>query len=334
MNVSKPLFTVAMLVAVTSFFGCERKPEPVPTATGPTTSAAAPTKITLQLNWFPEPEFGGIYEAQRAGIFQKHGLDVTVLQGGPNVPAVQLVTSGRVDFGIAAADEVINFRLQGDDLVAIFATYQTSPQGIMVHESNPAKSIPDLLAAGGDIAVQPEIAYVKYFEKMYDTSKVRFIAYDGGVAQFLNSPAYAQQCFVFSEPLAAKRQGAKPKVFLIADTGFNPYTAVVVTRGEYLAKNRATAAAFSAALAEGWRAYLDDPKPANEVMAKLNPNMDIKTFAEAAEAQKSLVENKDAAEHGLGSMTKERWVELSKQLVEIGVAERTVDPEKCFVNLK
>ncbi|MCC7193081.1 MAG: ABC transporter substrate-binding protein [Phycisphaeraceae bacterium] len=333
MTLLKHCFVAASLIGSLLLMGCDYNAEP-PTVTDSASPAATLDKVSLQLNWFPEPEFGGIYEAERAGIFKKYGLEVTILQGGPNVPAVQLVTSGRVDMGIAAADEVINFRLQGDDLVAIFATYQTSPQGIMVHDSNPAGSIPELLAAGGDIAVQPEIAYVKYFEKKYDVSKIRFIAYDGGVAQFLNNPAYVQQCFVFSEPVAAKQQGAKPKVFLIADTGFNPYTAVVVTRGEFLKKNHEIAARFAAALAEGWRAYLDNPAPANEMMAKLNPNMDLKTFAQAAEAQKPLIENQETAEHGLGSMSKERWIELSKQLVEIGIAKHTVEPEKCFVNLK
>src|SRR5262249_37177482 len=60
--------------------------------------AADLDKVSLQLNWLPEPEFGGIYAAQQAGIFAKHGLDVTILKGGPDVPAVPMAVSGKVEF--------------------------------------------------------------------------------------------------------------------------------------------------------------------------------------------------------------------------------------------
>ncbi len=44
-----------------------------------------------------------------------------------------MVEAGKVEFGIAAADEVVLARDRGTDIVAVFATYQTNPQGIMVH---------------------------------------------------------------------------------------------------------------------------------------------------------------------------------------------------------
>ena len=52
---------------------------------------------------------------------------------------------------------------------------------------------------------------------------------DARITQFLADKDFAQQCFVFSEPVAAKHKGADTKVFLIADSGYNPYTGVVIT---------------------------------------------------------------------------------------------------------
>ena len=54
------------------------------------------------------------------------------------------------------------------------------------------------------------------------------------------------------------------------------------------------------ALREGWRAYLDDPKPANEVMGKINKSMDAETFAAAAEAQKPLIESDETKDERPG----------------------------------
>ena len=81
--------------------------------------------------------------------------------------------------------------------------------------------------------------------------------------------------------------GIGPQVFLIADSGYNPYTAVVITTGKLAKENPKLVHEMFAALQEGWRAYLDDPKPANTAMGKLNPDMDQETFAAAAERKKN-----------------------------------------------
>ena len=61
--------------------------------------------------------------------------------------------------------------------------------------------------------------------------------------------------------------------------------------------------AVVAGLVEGWGAYMKDPKPANEMMGKLNKTMDAETFAAAAEAQKVLIESDDTKASRLGTMT-------------------------------
>lgn len=297
--------------------------------------ALAADKVSIQLNWVPEPEFGGIYAAEQQGIFKKHNLDVQILKGGPDVPAVQMAASGKVEFAVAAADEVISLRAKGADVVAIYTIYQTAPQGIMVKKENPAKDIPSLLKNKGTLIAQPGLAYLKYFNKTYGKPTPQIVPYgSGAMAQFLD-PAkndVAMQCFVFSEPLTAKKQGVEPRVLLIADTGFNPYTGVIITQGDFLKKNPDVCKRLAAALREGWRAYLDNPEPANEVMAKLNTAMDRKTFTDAAEAQKPLVENADTAKNGLGTMTMERWKKLSDQLHDLEIVKEKIPAAACFAN--
>ena len=70
---------------------------------------------------------------------------------------------------------------------------------------------------------------------------------------------------------------------------------------------------------EGWQKYLDDPAPSNAVMAKLNTSMDLQTFADAAAAQARFIATEDTKARGLGTMTKERWETLAKQLGDLGV---------------
>ncbi len=320
----RSLVAVAALVAL----ACGRDEK----AAAPAGAAAAATPMRIALNWKPEPEFGGIYEAKRQGLFAEHGLALEIT-GGPGAPVVQMVQAGKVELGIAAADEVVVARDRGSDVVAVFATYQTNPQGIMAHASRGAASLAELFAGSGTLAVEPGLAYVKWFEKHYDLSKWKVVPYSFSIAPFLGDPNLAQQVFVTAEPIAAKRAGADPKVFLIAESGFDPYAAVVITTGAYWKAHPDRVGAAVAALRAGWRAYLDDPGPANAAMGALNSEMDAETFRLAAEAQKPLIEDDFARQHGLGAMSLDRWATLAKQLRELALVDHDVDPATCFVTV-
>jgi NitT/TauT family transport system substrate-binding protein len=296
-------------------------------------SALAADKVKLTLNWVPEPEFGGIYAAQQNGTFAKHNLDVAITPGGAGTPTWQLVANGKTDFAVASADEVFIARSQGADVTTIFATYQTCPQGIMVHSSRGMKSIADIFS-GGTLAMEPGLPYVNFLKNKYGFDKIKVVAYDGGLGNFLNNKDFSQQCFITSEPLAAKKSGSDPQVFLISDTGYNPYTAVIITTTKLARENPALVQNMFQALQEGWRSYLDDPKPANTAMSKLNPDMDLDTFAAAAEAQKALIETDWTKQHGLGAMDLQRWNDLGQQLVDLKVIDKVPSIEDCFVVVK
>jgi NitT/TauT family transport system substrate-binding protein len=286
-------------------------------------AAGAPRRaVKLALNWVPEPEFGGFYAAREAGDFSRAGLDVEILGGGAGVPVVQMVATGRADFGTIGGDELVTARSRGADVVALFATFQTSPQGIMVHASRKLASLRDAFRSG-TVAIEPGLAYAAYLKKQFPWDGARIVPYDGGVARFLSDPSFAQQCYVTSEPIAARQKGGDPQVFLIAEAGYNPYTTVVVTRSALVTDKPDMVRAFVRAIAEGWRRYLSDPAPVNALLGRLNPAMDAPTLAAAAEAQKPLIETDETRQLGLGAMTAERWTTLAAQLHDLGLVEKT-----------
>ncbi len=286
-------------------------------------------KIRLALNWKPEPEFGGFYAAP----FAKYGLDVEILPGGAGTPTVQMVGAGSAEFGIVEADELILARSKGNPVVGLFAVYQKSPLGIMVHAERGASSIADVLK-DGTLGVQKGLPFVRMLEKMYGFEHVRIVPSPGGdLSSFESDPKFAQQCFITSEPLAAKRKGIAVKVFPVSDIGFNPYANVMATSEDVLKKNAAMVESMVKAVREGWRTYLDDPKAANAKMHELNPSMDEATFAEVAEAQKPFIEDDDTKQDGLGTMNKQRWETLIGQLKDLGDIPMAIPAEDCFRNL-
>ena len=293
-------------------------------------------RVKLQLNWVAEPEFGGFYAAEQNALFAKHGLEVELIQGGPGVPAPQLVASGKVDFAIVSAPQLVELNAKGGDLVALYAVYQGNPMGVMVHESSPFESLADLWASDSTVSIEQGLADFRWLSKEYPDGKLTVVPYSANLAQFAGDPKLAQQCFVVSEPVTLGLQGVKTRVFMIGESGFDPYNAILVTRRSYLEENRDACLEIVRASAEGWRAYLDDPKPFNETMARLNAGMSAEAMHIGAERQRGLIENDETRRIGLGGMRREKWQLLLQQLGELGdlkpdAAGRLPEPDALFV---
>jgi NitT/TauT family transport system substrate-binding protein len=312
-----------------SAFACQKKTETG--GGGASAPGSSATPITLALNWLPEPEFGGFYAAREDGAYKKAGLDVKVQGGGAGVPVVQMVATGRADFGTITADELVLARAHGGDVVAVFATYQTAPHGIMVHAARGLKKIEDAFESG-TLALETGLPYIAFLRQKFHWGAAKIVAYDGGIAHFLTDPTFGQQCYITSEPILARQKGSDPQVFLIADAGFNPYTTIVVTRGELLKKSPELVRAFVAASAAGWRDYLDNPGPTNQLLGTLNHAMDAPTLAAAAQAQAPLIETAETRKMGLGTMTRARWQTLVEQMVSLKLVDKPVDAATLFVS--
>jgi NitT/TauT family transport system substrate-binding protein len=294
------------------------------------TPAAHAAHVTLALNWVPEPEFGGFYAARDSGAYAKNGLDVEIRGGSADVPVVQMVATGRIEFATVGGDELVIARARGADVVAVFATFQTSPQCIMAHAERHLAKIEDVFQSG-TVALETGLAFTKFLKKKFPWGGATVVPYDGGIARFLVDPNFAQQGYATSEPIAATRAGAHPQVFLIADAGFNPYDTVVVTGRAFAEKNPDVVRNFVIATRAGWRSYLDAPAPTNAVLGNLNKAMDAATFAAIAEAQKPFIETAETKSLGLGAMTSDRWKALSSTLLDLALIPSAVAADSLFI---
>lgn len=293
-------------------------------------------ELKLALNWKPEPQFGGFYEAAWTQKFEKAGLNVKVQEGGSGTPTIQMVSAGTVEYGIISADElIVSYDRGSKDLVAVFAVYQTNPQAIMTHQDRNYPNLEALLSdADGTLLWQAGLPYAQYLLKKFAKAKIKQAPYQGGIGSFLADKKVSQQCFFTSEPLSAEKKGAKPKTFLVADAGYNPYTTVLVTKKSRLTANKDEVAKVVRAVREGWKAYLANPNPTNEKMTKLNPAMDLESMKLSAKAQLELIETSETKKNGLGWMSSERWSALAEQLVDLGVVKTKTPPQDLFQNFE
>jgi len=311
--------TLALLLCT----ACQRKTE--------SARVSQPKPVTLQLNWKAEPQFGGFYAAELEGIYAQHGLDVKITEGGAGAPTVEMIGAGTVPFAIVSGDEIVRARAYGNPVVALFAVYQTNPQGIMTRASRGFKTLADIFTHEGVLAMERGLPYADFLEKKYGFTKLKIVPSPfGDLSLYRAKKNYAMQCFVTSEPLTAKKTGIEPQTFLIADSGYNPYTTVLATSERYLQSNPEVVKSMVAAAREGWQLYLQDSKKTNQYMGTLNPTMDADTFTESAETQRALILTEETKRLGLGAMTFERWEKLAAQLLDLKVIDKPIDARAIF----
>ncbi len=284
--------------------------------------------VKLVLNWFPKSQHGGVFAAQEQELFTNHDLNVQIEAGGPQVSSIQIVASGNADFGLAHADQIVIARNEGIELVTLAATMQNSPAALMFHEG---EAISDFEELNGRTAfIQPGIPYWDYLNSKYDLSGVTELGYTGQHVNFIEDLESVSQAFVTSEPFFLDKEGIKTETILVSESGFDPYNVVLFTTKDYIAENKEVVQRFVTSFVEGWNYYEESPYEINEIIHEVNPNLAVEDLEFETDAQKEFVYGGDAAEHGFGYMTEERWALLISQLLELGLLEEDFDANEIF----
>jgi NitT/TauT family transport system substrate-binding protein len=286
------------------------------------------SQVAFQLDWYPQPEQGGFYEAQIKGYYAQEGLEVTIQPGGPYAVAEQQVSTGNAQFAMGSSDRLLEADSQGQSLVAVGATMQHDPQALMLHASSPVQNFADL--EGHTVALKPGSTWFEYLVARYKLKNVRETPATYSVANFLQDPNYIQQIFVTSEPYFARKAGAQVRTLLISDTGYDPYR-VFFTRRDFLAEHPDVVAKFVRASLRGWQDYIADPSEVNAALLKLNPALSADQMQFTAGALRDghfIYPEGDPGKAGAFDAT--RWQEMYRQLSELGLIKHPIDPSTAY----
>ncbi len=314
----RPLFFMLGLCLLVISSGCRKTPGP-----------GGLVPLTLQTDWYPQPEMGGFYQAQLEGLYKAQGLDVSIAPGGPFVIGDQQVATSAAQFAMSSSDKVLISVSTGLPLVAVMATMQQDPQAILLHEQSPVHDFADL--ENRTIAVKPGSAWFAYLVHRYHLRNVREIPATQSVANFLQDPSYIQQCFVTSEPYFVQKAGAPARTMLISSTGYEPYR-IVETSRSFLAAHPELVGRFVKASIEGWQHYLADPSLVNAELHRLNPAMSTEQmqFSVRTLKEQHFIDGPGTAASHLGHFTPERWSKTYQQLLSLKVIANPIDPASAY----
>jgi len=299
-------------------------------------SASAADQVTFGTNWLAEAEHGGYYQALADGTYAKYGLDVKILQGGPQANNGLLLAAGKIDFymggNLLLAFDAVEQNLP---IVVVAADFQKDPQMVMSHPGVGLDKWEELPNANPAFIGKEGLAsFYQWMKTAYGFKEDNVRPYTFNSAPFIADKHSIQQGYVTSEPYEVEKQGGfKPNIFLFADHGYDTYATTIETRQDIVDKHPDIVQRFVDASAIGWYNYLyGDNKKANELIKKDNPDMTDEQIAFSIAKMKEfgLVDSGDTLKHGIGAMTDARVKSFYDEMVKAGVVKPGLDYKKAY----
>ncbi|KAA1259417.1 NMT1/THI5 like protein [Rubripirellula obstinata] len=286
--------------------------------------------VAVQLNWYPEAEHGGIYQAAADDTYSAAGMNVDIRPGGRATPVAPELELGRVQFAMANADDVVAFRRQGMDIVAVMAVAQNSPRCILVRIDSGVNSFDDL--AGMTLQRQTGRLFLDFMRSKGILDDVQEVPYHGSITSLAADPKIAVQAYSFAEPLLARQQGIEVRTLMVSDLGWNPYSSVLITTGKLIRQQPELVQRFVDATRTGWRNYFANPDLGNEAILAANEHgMTPEALSFGATELLPLAMPEGMKMKDIGMMTSQRWEELISQIDAVAPDQATpVKASECF----
>lgn len=256
---------------------------------------ACGSKISVQTDWFPEPEHGALYQLAGTngsidgkkgwytGEIGKTGVQLEIRSGGPftgfQQPISQMYQDSSITLGYVTSDEAVQLSKKLPT-VAIVTPLEFSPQILMW---NPQKlninRFQDIANSGAKVLVFEGGVWIDYLvsrgwvskgqvDTSYDGSPTRFVASDGAIVQ---------QGFATSEPYQYEhdiKQWGKPvKYLMIKNSGYVPYPQALAAKPDVVKAKRACFKALVPLIQKAQVDYVKKPGPVNDKLVDIVTEM-------------------------------------------------------------
>ena len=299
------------------------------------TPAAALDEVSFGTNWVAQAEHGGFYQAVVDGTYEKYGLDVTIMPGGPQVNNRLMLPTGRLDF-LMGGNMLQAFSAVENDIptIAVAAIFQKEPQIIVTHPGQGLDTFESLKTIDLLIGADGLASFYQWMVSEHGFSEEQVKPYTYNMAPFLSDMRLGQQGYLTSEPYAIEREtGIAPNIFLLADYGFDTYSTTIETRTDLVEDSPDLVQRFVDASIIGWYNYLyGDNTAANALIQRDNPDMTDGQIAFSIEKMKEygIVDSGDTETLGIGAMTDARMDSFFQGMVQAGIVNGDIDHSRSY----
>ncbi|MBV8430326.1 MAG: ABC transporter substrate-binding protein, partial [Solirubrobacterales bacterium] len=278
------LTLAAALIASLGLAACGEKKETITPASSNTQS------LTLMLDWFPNADHVGIYQAQAEGDFARAGLNLHIEVPSDPASPLQLLAAGKVDAAISYEPELLLARDKNLPLVSVAALVQQPLTSIVSVGSQRIKSVTQLRGKTvGDAGIPYQHAYLETIlaRAGVPAQSVKEVNVGANLVPAMLSRRVNATLGAYwnYEAIQLARMGKRPNVIRMNQVGVPNYDELVlVVRRSTLQDEPGLIRRLVQAMARGYESVRSDPAAAVANLVKANPSLDANFQTAAVQA--------------------------------------------------
>jgi len=292
---------------------------------GMLTAARAEESVVLRLKWFHQAQFAGFYVAKEKELYKSAGLNVDIQPGGPDFPAIQMVTGGNEQFGVTGADQILIARSKGVPVVALAVIFRRNPFVLFSLAKSGIKAPADYVGKniGVKIGGNEELIYRAILAKAgVNKTKLNEIPVKFDITPLLAGTVDVWPGYLINEVLAAREKGFDVNIVSPPDYGIDLYADTLFTTEKMLKDKPDVVRKFMSATLKGWNSAIAAPEEAAQITVKYGAKLNYDHELGMMKASLPLLQP-DA--QPVGWMDAANWSATQKLLLDAGFQKTPVE---------
>ncbi len=286
-----------------------------------------PDQVLVQLKWVHSVQFAGMYLAEQKGFYADENIAVTFTEGGRDIDELESVASGRYDFGIANAPEVLRARTAGIDSTAIAVIFRINPSVYFTMADSGIETPEDFVGKKVRRSPTDFVLPAMMSNLGIDMDQIQTLPPDLGMEAFYSGEVDIVLGYLTDQVIAARRKGYKLKIFYPDDYGVHVYNDIIITTAGLIDENPGLVERFLRATLRGWRYAIENPDEAVAITLGYDDTLDKEHEELIMEAQVPLIHT---GVDDIGCMHEEVWEEMYQMMLNHGILDAPLDPETAY----
>lgn len=295
------------------------------------------TDVTLQLNWYPYGEHAPFFHGIEEGIFEEHGISLTVEAGQGSARTVQSVGRQSYDFGWADAPALLTNIDEGVDVRSVGVFLQSTPSAVQVFADSGISAPEDLegrtiAVSAGDAVTLTFPLYLESVGLSEDDVEQQNLDAAGKNAALMSDQVDGLIGFAHDQgPIIAEESGREMTYLRYTDADLNFFSNGLIAHESTIDGDPELVERMVAATSEAFVSAQGSPEDAVAAMEGEDPQIPgAEVLLNQWEETLPLLETENSEGMAPGHSSQEDWEETIETLVEAGLIEEQKDTGEYF----
>lgn len=262
-------------------------------------------RMAYQLSWIKNFQFGGCYIAEERRYYERFGVKVDLLSGGPAINPDPIVASGLALVGQSSPDFTGNAVMKGARLRCIGANYRKNSFCILSMAGTPLFGPRDMI--GKKIGIQMiNLVIWRAFLKLNGISpdSLQTVPVQLDYAPLITGEVDGFYGLYTDDLVQIKARGYDVHYFPLSDYGYKMFTATYTVLEDSLRdeRKRAQLVAFMRGEIKGWQDAIREPATAAQLAVNVygkGNGLNYQSQRAASAATNAIMEDDVTRRHGL-----------------------------------